>query len=149
MARDPREFGGIYLEPKGPKDVVANLQALAAQFPAFAGLAMHAEYTREVEEIRRVTPFDTDPPRSDRGGQLQESVRVIGPVNADRGIEIVVAAGGDEVKYAIKQHQLDYEHERGERFYIESVLEESQQHMAARITRRLEASMEATVTRGA
>jgi hypothetical protein len=92
--------------------------------------AVKAEMRIELAEVKRRTPLDT--------GALRASEYVDGPFVERGRIYASIVAGGPTAPYAMIVHEnLEAFHRIGQAKYLESVLRESAQFMAARIARRL------------
>lgn len=146
-----RPWGGIEYGLSGGRDVRDNLRQIASAFPQVAVAAVGEELAIEVGEVRRATPFDTDPRSGQRGGDLRESVRVIGPELEGDTIVAAIAAGGEDVgvEYAIGQHEIRrFQHDEGQSKYIEDTLDESSRFMTARLVSNIQRRVSTEVLRG-
>ena len=120
----------------GAKEMVNTIKKIAQKFPDRCAAALYQEAQIEMTESKRRCPVDVTSGRG--GGTLRASGHVQRPVRSGRKISVTLAYGGAAEDYAIIQHEeLDYHHEVGQAKYLESVLNESAPHMAARVARRL------------
>jgi len=116
----------------GLEQMKANLLRAAAKFPALVEAALYQEAQIEMTESKRRVPVEH--------GILRGSGTVHRPTRSGRRISVMLSYGGPAEAYAIVQHErLDYLHPRGgQAKYLESVLNESMPHMAARLATRMD-----------
>lgn len=116
----------------GVEAMRAKLQQLTSRLPDEVGRALYLETEIEATECKRRTPVDT--------GALQSSIHVEGPKRAfNGGIYTEIVAGGPAAPYALAVHEnLDAFHNPGQAKFIESTINESAPHMAARVARRID-----------
>lgn len=122
----------------GAAAMVAKLKKIAAKFPDRVAAAIYQEAQVEMTESKRRCPVDIteDAPHP---GQLRASGRVAEPERVGRRISVTMSYGGPAIDYAIHVHENpDAFHPVGQWKYLESVLNESQPHMNARIARRVD-----------
>lgn len=120
----------------GASEMIRTLRTIARQFPDDVAAALYQEAQIEVTEMKRRTPVDTTP-RAPHPGQLRRSIHAEEPVRRGRSISVTIATGA-EAPYAIFVHENpDAIHPVGEWKFMESVLNESTPHMAARIGQRV------------
>jgi hypothetical protein len=122
---------------RGAKEMTAKLRSIATKFPDHVGAALYQEAQIEVTEMKRRTPVDIteDAPHP---GNLRNSIHVEEPERSGRNISVTIATGA-QAPYAIYVHENpDAIHPVGEWKFMESVLNESRSHMAARIARRID-----------
>lgn len=127
----------------GVKGVVAKLRAFAKKFPDRVGAALRQETEIETTEAKRRTPVYVGPtgPGKPVPGLLRASVHAEGPFREGSRIYCQIVAGGAAGAYAIPQHEnLSYFHRIGQAKYIESVVMESRNFIAARVAKRLKAT---------
>jgi hypothetical protein len=95
-----------------------------------AASAAYQELEIEMTEMKQRTPVDT--------GALRSSGFVELPKFGAREVEITLGFGGPAIGYAVPVHEnTESFHEVGQAKYMESVLAESEPHLAARIARRM------------
>lgn len=100
---------------------------LANKFPDKVAIAIYQEAQIEMTESKRRVPVDT--------GLLRSTGFVNQPERAGRDISVTLGYGTD---YAVHVHEdVEAFHPVGEAKYLESVLNESRDHMASRIARRI------------
>lgn len=132
----------------GAKEMVAKLNEIAAKFLDHVGAALYMEGQIEITEAKRRTPVSPTAaqfkamgrsmPKGLVPGTLRASGTVHEPVRNGRNISVLLSFGGAAIDYAIVQHErLDFHHTTGQAKYLESVLNESRPHMAARIAARI------------
>lgn len=115
--------------------VLANLKKIVGKWPDRVGDAMYQEGLIEMKEMRRRTPVDTTP-NAPHPGQLRDSGKVEKPERIGRRIYVTLSFATD---YAVFVHEdPDALHPVGQWKYMESVLNESRNHMAGRIARRVD-----------
>lgn len=92
---------------------------------------MYQEMQIEMAESKQRCPVET--------GILRASGTVSKPeIDSYDNINVTLSYGGAARDYAIVQHErLDFVHKVGEAKFLESVMNESQTHMNARIARRI------------
>lgn len=123
---------------QGASEMIATLKRVAAKFPDRVAGAIYAEAQIEMTESRRRCPVDITP-NAPHPGQLRASGRVSRPEKKGREIFVVMSYGGPAIDYAVHVHENpDAFHPVGQWKYLESVLNESQSHMAARLARRID-----------
>jgi hypothetical protein len=120
---------------KGVKEMQAKLKRFGNKFPDEVGRALFQESQVELTEVKRRTPVDR--------GNLRSSEHVVGPVIINQGgsrlVYCLIVAGGPSAPYAVYVHEdPDAFHKVGQWKYIESVIMESRQYMAARVAKRIE-----------
>lgn len=115
----------------GVTEMRNQLRKLATNFPDRVGAALYQEAQIEMTEAKRRTPVEF--------GTLRASGFVDFPVRRARNISVTLSFGGAASAYAIYVHEnLEALHPRGgQAKFLESVLNESRSHMAARIARRV------------
>jgi hypothetical protein len=110
--------------------MVAKIRSVEKDFPGRVGRALKLEAEIEMTESKRRVPVDT--------GTLRNSGQVGDPEINGRAISVMLSYGGAAKDYAVPVHEnLEAFHPVGQAKYLESVLNESRAHMAARIARRL------------
>ena len=125
-----------------------RLLRLAAQFPNRIGKGIYIESQIELTESKRRVPVSPTMAQLKMMGQtrsagtvpgsLRASGKVDPPIITRDRISCAITYGNASVAYAAVQHErLDFFHTNGQAKYLESVLNESRPHMAARITRRI------------
>jgi hypothetical protein len=120
---------------RGVSEMRAKLRQIAAKFPDRVGAAIYQEAQIEMTESKRRVPVDT--------GVLRASGRVSEPERSGRNISVMLSYGGAAEDYAIYVHEnLEAFHRVGQAKYLESVLDESAPHMAARIAARVDFNKE-------
>lgn len=128
----------------GMSNYTARLRAFAAKFPDRVGAALRVETEIETTEVKKRTPVYVGPtgPGKPVPGLLRASVHAEGPFRrGNRTIYCRIVAGGAAGAYAIPQHEnLWYFHRVGEAKYMESVVMESRNYIAARVAARLKAT---------
>jgi hypothetical protein len=125
----------------GVLEMVANLRNFKKNFPGHVAEAMRIEAEVDAIECKKRSPVYTGPvtPSSPIPGVLQDSIHVEGPNFKNDIIYVEIVAGGEAGAYAIPQHEnLTYHHEIGQAKYIESVMMESRDTMAARIAKHID-----------
>ena len=116
---------------KGLNEMLSTLRKIAEKFPDKVAEAIYQEAQIEMTESKRRVPVDT--------GVLRASGRVAELERKGRHISVTLSYGGAAEAYAIVQHErLDYFHKHGQAKFLESVLNESRPHMAARIAKRID-----------
>lgn len=115
----------------GASEMIRTLKRIADRFPDRVGRAIYQEAQIEMTESKRRVPVDT--------GVLRASGMVSLPEREGRNISVTLSYGGAAEDYAIPVHEnLEAHHTNGQAKYLESVLNESRQHMAERIGRRVD-----------
>jgi len=115
---------------EGVEQMRQNILKVAAKFPDMVAKALYIEGQIEMTESKRRTPVAT--------GVLRASGFVNNPVRSGRNISVTLGFGGAAEKYAVIVHEdLDAFHPVGQAKYLESVLNESRDHMAARLAKRV------------
>lgn len=127
---------------KGANVVIGNMKKVAKEFPKETGRAMYREGQIEMTEAKKRTPVSPLPARKGvTPGTLRASGRVHEPEFQGRNITVTLSFGGPgsgAEDYAVIQHENpDYHHTTGQWKYLESVLNESQPHMGARLAARM------------
>lgn len=124
----------------GAKEAAQKLREFASKFPDRVLGALYTEAQIEATEMKRRCPVDVDrtngrvPPHP---GNLRNSIHVEEPVRKGKSISVTIATGA-QAPYAIPVHEnLDALHEVGEAKFMESVLNESRDHIGSRIAARL------------
>lgn len=121
---------------RGAQEMVAKLRQITTEFPERVERALYQEAQIEVTEMKKRTPVDTTP-NAPHPGNLRNSIHVEEPTRKGKHIQVTVATGA-QAPYAIYVHENpDAFHPVGEWKFMESVLNESRPHMAARIARRI------------
>lgn len=121
---------------KGAAAMIAKLKAIAAKFPDRVATALYTEAQIEATEMKRRTPVDTTE-NAPHPGNLRNSIHVEEPERNGRMISVTIATGV-QAPYAIYVHENpDAFHPIGQWKFMESVLNESRPHMAARIAKRV------------
>lgn len=116
---------------RGTARLQQQLRNMARQFPAEVGRALYQETEIETTEAKKRTPVDT--------GALRSTVHTEGPTVQGRAISTAIVAGGPSAPYALAVHEdLEAFHPVGQAKYIESVINESASHIAARVVQRLD-----------
>src|SRR5690348_14488142 len=101
-----------------------RLLKFAQKFPDEVIRALYVETEIEVTEVKRRTPVDK--------GALRASVHQVGPTRVWRKISTQIVAGGPSAPYAIFVHENpDAIHPVGQWKFLESVILESRQYLAA------------------
>lgn len=122
---------------KGAPEMIAKLKRVAARFPDRVASGLYVEGGIEMTESKRRCPVDIteDAPHP---GQLRASGRVSRPERRGRQISVTLSYGGPAIDYAIHVHENpDAFHPVGQWKYLESVINESEPHMAGRLARRI------------
>lgn len=120
--------GGIEMSQK--------LSKIARQYPDRVAGATYIEAQVEVTEMKKRCPVDITP-RAPHPGNLRNSIHAEQPQIRGKYINVIIATG-KQAPYAIYVHENpDAIHPVGEWKFMESVLNESQRHMGARIGRRI------------
>lgn len=127
---------------QGVPGMIATLRKIQAKFPDRVAAAMYAEGQIEMTESKRRCPVDTRPnvyypyTKAPHPGQLRASGRAHEPERRGREITVTLSYATD---YAVYVHENpDAFHPVGQWKYLESVLNESRGHMAARLARRID-----------
>ncbi len=114
----------------GVSELKNKLKQIAAKFPDRVAAALYTEAQIEMTESKRRCPVDT--------GTLRASGFVARPERNGRRISVTLSYGGAAKDYAIYVHEnLEAHHDVGQAKFLESVLNESAPHMAARIAARV------------
>lgn len=120
----------------GAGTVIKNMLNIAAAFPNRVEQAMYQEAQVEVTEMKRRTPVDTTP-HAPHPGNLRNSIHAEEPERRGNRISVTIATG-QQAPYAIHVHENpDAIHPVGQWKFMESVLSESAQFMAARVGARV------------
>lgn len=120
----------------GANDMKQKIRQIADKFPDRVAAALYQEAQIEMTESKRRVPVDT--------GTLRASGHVAEPVRNGRNISVTLSYGGAASDYAIPVHEnLEAHHRVGQAKYLESVLNESRPHMAARLAARIDLNKEA------
>lgn len=126
---------------KGHKEMSAKIMKVHDDYPKRVEAALFLEAQIEMTEAKKRTPVDVNyaggrvPPHP---GQLRASGMVHPPESKGNVLFVTLSFGGGAVDYAIWVHEiLENYHPVGQAKYLESVLNESRQHMAERLGRRL------------
>jgi hypothetical protein len=121
---------------KGIAQMKAKLKKFAKEYPDRVAAAIYAEAQIEVTEMKRRCPVDITP-NAPHPGNLRNSIHAEEPEIDGEKISVIVATGM-QAPYAIYVHENpDALHPVGQWKFMESVLDESRAHMAARIAKRL------------
>lgn len=124
---------------RGAKEMAAKLQQIAAKFPDRVAAALYREAQIELTEMKKRTPVDTTA-NAPHPGNLRNSLHTGEPVRSGRTVSVTVASGA-QAPYAIYVHENpDAFHPVGQWKFMESVIDESRPHMAARVAKRLQLS---------
>jgi len=119
---------GFNMKLKGDAEMRKNLRNCAKNCPEQLRDAGMKEMEVEKKEIQARTPV--------RFGVLRDSIEVKAPEMKTGRVVITV---GTDVEYAVFVHEnLEAYHEIGEAKFIESVLDESEPHMAERIAKHID-----------
>lgn len=122
---------------KGASEMIAKLNRVAQRYPDHVGSGLYVEASIDMTESKKRCPVDTRP-NAPHPGQLRASGRVDEPVRKFRTISVMLSYGGPAIEYAVYVHEdPDAFHPVGQWKYLESVLVESEPHMAARVARRI------------
>jgi hypothetical protein len=127
----------------GVNEMIAKIRAFKKNFPQAVADALKAEMEIEVKECKKRAPVYTGPlgPSYPVPGVLRDSIHLEGPVIEGTNISAMIVAGGEAGAYAIPQHEnLEWFHKQGQAKYIESVIFESRDHIAARVAARIDIS---------
>ncbi len=124
-------------------DIRPRLRAFREKFPKLVLSAMRIEGEIETTEVKRRTPVSPLPaPKGVVPGTLRASVHLDGPIQEGGKYSMKIVAGGAAGAYAIPQHEnLEYFHTTGQAKYIESVIFESRNYIAARVVKRIDIRM--------
>lgn len=115
----------------GIEEMYKKLSKLEGFSPNAFGQAMYQEAQVEMTESKKRVPVDT--------GTLRASGFVEDPKRQWRNISVTMGYGGAAEAYALIVHEdLEAAHTVGQAKYLESVLQESAPHMAARIAKRID-----------
>lgn len=121
---------------KGASQMIAKIQKFVREYPDHVASALYQEAQIEATEMKRRTPVDTTPD-APHPGNLRNSIHVKKPVRRGREISVEIATGR-QAPYAVFVHENpDAHHPVGEWKFMESVLNESRSHMAARLAKRI------------
>lgn len=124
---------------RGAAQMLGNLKKFAERYPDHVAAALYQEAQIEATEMKKRTPVDTRP-NAPHPGNLRNSIHVLEPERRGRSISVEIATG-TQAPYAIHVHENpDAFHPIGQWKFMESVLDESRPHMAARIARRIHLS---------
>lgn len=125
---------------RGASEMISALKKIAEKFPDRVAAALFYVGQQEMTESKRRCPVDTTP-NAPHPGQLRASGTVHPPVRKGNNISVTLSYGGAAVDYAVHVHENpDAFHPVGQWKYLESVLDESASHMAARIAKRVHLS---------
>lgn len=120
-----------------PDAVIKKIKQVIEKFPDRVGAGLYQEAQIEMTEAKRRTPVDITP-NAPHPGQLRASGHIERPERQGRSISVTLSFGGAADDYAVHVHENpDAFHPIGQWKYLESVLNESRSHMAARLARRL------------
>ena len=120
----------------GVEKMSQKMTQLAAKVPGKAGAALYAEALIEQAESMQRTPVDT--------GALRASHITTHPERSIGGgtISVTIQVGGPAAGYALAVHEdMEAFHKTGQAKYLESTINESAPHLAARIGARLKAEL--------
>ena len=127
---------------RGAVEMIKKLTGFQEKFPERVAEALYQEAQIEMTEAKRRTPVDVNytggrkPPHP---GQLRASGIVHQPIREGKSISVTLSFGGGAIDYAIWVHEIEENfHPVGQWKYLESVLNESRSHMAARIAKRID-----------
>lgn len=116
----------------------AQIEEYAKRFPKAVGIALYREAQVEMTESKRRCPVDVTPPMP-HPGLLRSTGKVHPPVQEGNMISVTLSYGTD---YALPVHEiLENLHPVGQAKFLESVLKESEPHMAQRVANRLSEMM--------
>lgn len=133
-----RAWGGVEFGMVGDVETVAKIGLASVRLPAIAFEEQRKIAVIELEEARKVAPFDTDPPAGESGGELRESGRTIDVEDGDM-VGVAIAFGGVvDAPHAIRQHQGHYEHPEGEREYLIATLDAGRPYYGKRLVAGIE-----------
>lgn len=119
----------------GAKEMIRKLKDIANKYPDHVAGAIYQEALVEMTEMKKRTPVDTRP-NAPHPGNLRNSIHVQKPKRRGRNISVTISTG-KQAPYAVYVHENpDAFHPIGQWKFMESVLDESAPHMAARIARR-------------
>lgn len=122
---------------RGATEMIRRIKTIATKFPDRVESALRLEAEIEVTEMKKRTPVDTRP-NAPHPGNLRNSIHVADTERRGRSISVTVATGA-QAPYAIYVHENpDAIHPIGQWKFMESVINESRQYMAARIARRID-----------
>lgn len=125
----------------GVERMKARIKEFQARFPDKVAAAIYQEAQIELTEAKRRTPVwnpDVPVPKGVVPGALRSSGMVHEPEWKGKTVYCTISFGGAAVTYAVYVHEdPDAFHKIGQWKYLESVLNESRPHMAARIAKRL------------
>lgn len=111
----------------GVDKVLDNLRKQQREMPQRVERALYTEAQIDMTESKRRVPVDT--------GVLRATGAVQKPERSGRRISVRLTYG---TEYAVFVHEdLDAFHKIGQAKFLESVLNESRPHMAARLARRI------------
>lgn len=116
--------------------MIATLKRFSREYPDELAAAMYQEAQIEATEMKRRTPVDTRP-NAPHPGNLRNSIFVAEPER--HGNTTIQKIGtGPQAPYAVYVHENpDAIHPVGQWKFMESVLNESRPHMAARLAARI------------
>lgn len=134
---------------RGLAEMREKLKKITERFPDRVAAALYLEGQIEMTESKRRCPVSPTAaqfkamgrsmPKGIVPGTLRASGTVHEPERNGRNISCTLSYGGAASDYAIVQHErLDFFHTTGQAKYLQSVLDESRPHMAARIGARLQ-----------
>lgn len=127
---------------KGAAQMISKIKTLAKKYPERVAAAVYQEAQIEMVEAKRRTPVSPSPAAPGVvPGTLRASGMVSEPERQYKTVRSVLSFGGPgsgAEDYAVVQHEeLEFHHTTGQAKYLESVLNESAPHMAARLGARL------------
>lgn len=120
----------------GVKEMQKKLQQILQDHPRKVAAALYKEAQIEVTEMKRRCPVDITE-NAPHPGNLRNSIHAEEPVQEGPIISVTVATGA-QAPYAIYVHENpDAIHPIGQWKFMESVINESRSHMAARVAKRI------------
>jgi hypothetical protein len=119
---------------QGTQTLVTRLQEMGRRGQRVVERAVYEFGETEMREMKRRVPVDT--------GTLKNSGFVLKPVRDGMNVRLELGFGGQADAYAIYVHEdLEAFHKVGEAKFVESVLNESAPHFAARVARAMMADL--------
>tara|TARA_R110000824_G_scaffold185016_8_gene365941 strand:+ start:449 stop:829 length:381 start_codon:yes stop_codon:yes gene_type:complete len=120
----------------GAENMRRKIAKLAAAVPNKVGIALYSEALIEQAESMVRTPVDT--------GALRASHITTQPERSAGGgtISVTIQVGGPAADYALQVHEdMEALHKTGQAKFLESTINESAPHLAARIGARLKSDL--------
>lgn len=127
-----RDSSGRFMRVRvtGAEEMRTKLLRASVMFPQEVAKALYEEAGIEMTEAKRRTPVDT--------GALRTSGHVTKPSWSGRKVSVNLYFGGPAAPYAIYVHENeDAFHRVGQAKFLESTLNESAPHFAARVSARI------------